>query len=326
MALLVIAADSVSGEQGLGVDSNAVLSLMKRSPEFREDTAMITSEQIEFYRENGYVSVEGILSADEVSDLRRVTDDFVEQSRQFSEHTDVFDLEPSHTPQDPRVRRIKNPNLQHAVYDRTLRHEGILDIVERLIGPGIRYQSTKLNMKNPAHGSPVEWHQDWGFYPHTNDNILAVGVAIDAMSLDNGCLLVVPGSHRGKVHRHSENGFFVGAVTDTVIDKAAATPVTVGAGGISIHHVRTLHASAPNTSSAPRRLMLLELKALDAWPLSGYGKFDEFNAKILRGKPSSEPRLEPVAVHMPEPKHEHGGSIYEVQSQASRHAFSAERA
>ena len=44
----------------------------------------------------------------------------------------------------------------------------------QLIGPGVRYNGHKLNMKSGEYGSPVEWHQDWAFYPHTNDDLLAV--------------------------------------------------------------------------------------------------------------------------------------------------------
>ena len=124
---------------------------------------MLTAEEVAFYHENGFIVVENVLSDDELAALRRVTDEFVERSRSVSQHTDVFDLERDHSPERPRLRRIKNPNLHHEVYDQTLRHDGILDIVEQLIGPGLRFNTTKLNMKEPDHGSAVEWHQDWAF-------------------------------------------------------------------------------------------------------------------------------------------------------------------
>ena len=156
---------------------------------------MLNDTQIEQYREKGYVGVEGVLSADEVASLRRVTDEFVERSRGISESDDVFDLEPGHSADEPRLRLLKSPINAHEVYDQTIRHDNILDIVAQLIGPAIRTNGNKLNMKSGGFGSPVEWHQDWAFYPHTNDDLLAVGVCIDDMSEENGCLLVVPGSH-----------------------------------------------------------------------------------------------------------------------------------
>lgn len=275
---------------------------------------MLTQKQIERYHENGYISVENALSAEEIADLRRVTDEFVEKSREVTEHTNVFDLEPGHTPESPRVRRIKSPASQHIVYDRTLRHDRILDIVAQLIGPGIRYNGHKLNMKYPGFGSPVEWHQDWAFYPHTNDDLLAVGVAIDDMTVENGALMVIPGSHKGPTYNHHQNGYFVGAVNDPTFDPAGAVPVEVKAGGISIHHVRMLHGSAPNTSSKPRRLLLFQYCAIDAWPLSGIPDWDTFNSFIIRGEPTNQPRMVSVPVRMPQPYGPRGGSIYEVQS------------
>ena len=53
-------------------------------------------------------------------------------------------------------------------------------------------------MKSGEFGSPVEWHQDWAFYPHTNDDLLAVGVCIDDMNETNGCLLSSPGRTRDR--------------------------------------------------------------------------------------------------------------------------------
>ena len=85
---------------------------------------MLTRQQIDFYHENGYLGVEGVLSADEVADLRRVTDEFVQLSASVSEHTDVFDLEPGHTPESPKLRRLKDPVMQHKVYEECLRHPG----------------------------------------------------------------------------------------------------------------------------------------------------------------------------------------------------------
>lgn len=275
---------------------------------------MLTTEQINFYHENGYLGVEGVLSAEEVAALGRVSDEFVQLSASVTAHTDVFDLEPGHTPQSPKLRRLKNPILHHTVYNRTLRHPGILDIVEQLIGPGVRTNGNKLNMKSPEYGSPVEWHQDWAFYPHTNDDLLAVGVCMDDMMLENGCLLVIPGSHKGPVYTHHQHGRFAGAVTEEVPDADKAVPIELRAGGISIHHVRTLHASATNRSAYPRRLLLFQYCSIDSWSLMGFKDWDEYVATILRGEPTNRPRVTDVPVQMPWPPAERGGSIYETQT------------
>ena len=274
---------------------------------------MLNAKQVQEYEQLGYLVVPDVLSHTEVAELQRVTDELVEASRCVSAHTDLYDLEPTHSSTEPRVRRIKNPNLHHEVYDRTLRHPAIVDIVNQLIGPGVRYHNTKLNMKSAGFG-PVEWHQDWAFYPHTNDDILAVGVAVDAMTKENGGMMVVPRSHRGPVYDHHQGGYFVGAVTDHEPDPAEVVQLDVPAGGITLHHVRTLHGSTPNRSPTPRRLLLLELCAIDAWPLLNQADWDTFNSHIVRGSPTRTPRMTVAPVRIPLPTHERRGSIYEVQS------------
>jgi ectoine hydroxylase-related dioxygenase (phytanoyl-CoA dioxygenase family) len=189
-----------------------------------------------------------------------------------------------------------------------------LDIVEQLIGTGVRYNGHKLNMKYPEFGSPVEWHQDWAFYPHTNDDLLAVGVVIDDMTVENGALMILPGSHKGPTLDHHQDGAFIGAVTDPDFTPEGAVPVELKAGGITIHHVRALHGSAPNTSGKPRRLKLAQYCAVDAWPLKGIPDWKTFNDFIIRGEPMNEPRMVAAPVRMPEPYSELKGSIYEVQS------------
>lgn len=279
-------------------------------------TGLLSPEQVAAYHRDGYVRVDPLLDPAEVARLQEVTDEFVERSRQVTAHSDVFDLEPGHTPQAPKLRRLKSPDRQHPVYDRVLRDKRILDLVEQLIGPDIRFLSTKLNMKSPGFGSPVGWHQDWAFYPHTNDDVLAVGVALDDMSLDNGCLMVVPGSHRGPTLDHHEDGVFVGTATNGDVGRGAV-PIELHAGGISVHHVRLVHGSAPNTSPQPRRFLLLEYARADAWPLLGLkAGWEEHHRRLLRGDEVSAPRLVAVPVRIPLPEPPRTGSIYEVQSQS----------
>ena len=277
---------------------------------------MLTRAQIDFYNTNGFLAVEGVYSPQEMKEARAVVEEFVERSRGVTDHTDVYDLEPGHSAAAPRVRRIKSPYLHHPTFDRLARHERMLDVVVALIGPGIRLHGNKLNMKSAGYGSAVEWHQDFAFYPHSNDDILAVGVALDDCLLENGCMLMVPGSHRWPILDHNQDGVFVGAfdLQRENIDLRKAVPVEVYAGGISLHHCRTAHGSAVNTSPAPRRLFLMELAAVDAWPCLGVADLAAFDAKILRGQPTASYRVKTMDIRVPFPKHERVGSIYEIQT------------
>jgi phytanoyl-CoA hydroxylase len=286
---------------------------------------MLTRDQIDFYWENGFLAVEEVFTAGEMAEARAVVEEWVERSREVAAHTDVYDLEPGHSAERPRVRRIKNPCAVHPHFDRLARSPKLLDLLACLLGPEIRFHNSKLNMKSAEYGSPVEWHQDFAFYPHTNDDLLAVGIALDDCTPENGCMLMLPGSHQGPMLDHHQDGFFVGAV-DAVregIDLERAVPVPVRAGGISIHHCRTLHGSPTNTSTLPRRLFLLEMAAVDAWPLLGVPDLAEFDRRIWRGSPTSRYRVKAMDVRVPLPKHERQGSIYEVQTPLRAKLFAA---
>ena len=84
---------------------------------------MLSPEQIETYHRDGYLGVENVLSEAEVEELRQVTDEFVEKSRRVIESDVVFDLEPGHTPDEPKLRRLKSPIKVHDVYRQTIQHE-----------------------------------------------------------------------------------------------------------------------------------------------------------------------------------------------------------
>jgi len=214
------------------------------------------------------------------------------------------------------VRRIKAPHLHDPAYERLMRNPAIIACLQSLWGADIRFDTSKLNMKSAGFGAAVEWHQDWAFYPHTNDDLAAVGVMMDDMELSNGPLLIVPGSHRGPVYDHHFEGKFCGAMDPTKreLDYDAAIPLTGKAGSISIHHVRAAHASAPNTSNRERRFFLMQFRAADAWPLLGFpGGIEAYDRLMVAGQPSLAPRLADVPVRLPLPPADLQGSIYENQ-------------
>ena len=278
---------------------------------------MLTKAQIDEYNELGAIVVPDILSAAEVAELRRVTDEFVEKSRAVTTHDETFDLEDTHSPILPRVRRIKSPHLHHASYGALVRHPRIVEVLTDLWGPSVRFDTAKLNLKSAGYGAAVEWHQDWAFYPHTNDDLAAVGVMMDDMELANGPLMIIPRSHTGgKVFDHHADGKFCGAMDPTKkeVDYSSAMPLTGKAGSITVHHVRAVHGSAVNTSKMDRRLLLFQFRAADAWPLVQTPKsIEAFDDLMVAGRPTLEPRLTPVPVRLPFPPADKQGSIYENQ-------------
>ncbi|MCA3131829.1 MAG: phytanoyl-CoA dioxygenase family protein [Betaproteobacteria bacterium] len=284
---------------------------------------MITGEQVAFYRDEGYVVVEGLIGQELLGRMRRVVDRTVEGARGLTGHNDVYDLEPSHRPDAPRVRRIKKPHQVDAVFAEVLRTPGLLMVLRALLGPHVRLHGSKLNIKAPRYGSPVEWHQDWAFYPHTNDDILAIGVMLDDVGPENGPMLVLPGTHRGPTYDHHAEGRFCGAMDPAAcgLDFSKAVPCLGRAGSCSFHHVRLVHGSAENSSDRPRQLLLYECAAADAWPLVNFTTLEEFDSRMICGSPTLEPRLEKVPVRMPLPPALNQGSIYENQTAARSRWF-----
>lgn len=287
--------------------------------------ADIHSDGVARYRRDGYCVVAGLLDEPMRLRMKQVLADLIDRARSVRGHDEVYDLEPSHTPSEPRVRRIKRPHKVHPVFDEFMRSPRLLAVLSALLGPsGVRLHGSKLNLKSPEYGSPVEWHQDWAFYPHTNDDLLAVGVLLDDATPENGPLLVLPGSHRDRTYdHHGPDGRFCGAM-DPQRDRlgyAGSVPLLAPAGSCSFHHVRLVHGSALNRSRSSRNLLLYEFAAADAFPLLGIPDWDEFNARLLVGEPTCAPRLADCPVRMPLPPAAHQGSIYENQTAIASRYF-----
>lgn len=270
------------------------------------------------YEQQGFVVVDELFEKGEVAEFQRVTNELVEQSGSLRKSDQQFDLEPGHSEANPRVQRIKVPHKRSKVFGRAVRNPKLLQMLKVLLGENVRFRNSKLNIKAAHGGSAVDWHQDWAFYPHTNPDLLAVGIMIDDIDEDNAPLMVVPQSHLGKTLNHHHKGIFSGSVDlkNEDIDISTAVKITGKAGSASFHHVKTLHGSSPNFSNRPRRLLLFEFAAADAWPLVDfevYGDFSEYEKKIVIGKNTLQPRCENVDMIMPYPRPPNPDSIYRIQ-------------
>ncbi|MEO7760806.1 MAG: phytanoyl-CoA dioxygenase family protein [Casimicrobiaceae bacterium] len=287
---------------------------------------MISRQQIEQYREQGSIIVPGVLDEFTRKRMQSVLADLVEKSRKVSAHDDVYDLEPGHTSDEPRVRRIKTPHIVDPVFAEFMRSPPLLSILQALLGENVRLHGSKLNLKAPQFGSPVDWHQDWAFYPHTNDDLLAVGVMLDDTTVENGAMYVMPGTHQGPTFdHHGADGFFCGAIDAQTsgLDFSKAVPCEGVAGSCSFHHVRLVHGSAQNTSNRSRGLLLYEAGAADAFPLVGIANYDEFRSRLLCGQETIVPRFRHAPARMPLPPAKNQGSIYENQTARSKRYFGA---
>ena len=289
---------------------------------------VLSAEQIEFYRDQGYLVVKNRIPDDIISDIRAEIARFEDEAREMTESNMRIDLEDSHTPENPRLRRIKLPHTTSDVMRDLMYSDHVLAPVRDLIGPDLRLHTTKLNMKSAGFGAAVEWHQDFAFYPHTNDDLLAVAVIIDDMVLENGPLMVFPGTHKGPIFDHHVDGVFAGAMDlqASGLDIRDAVPLMGPAGSISIHHARIVHGSALNTSTQDRRLLFYETLAADAFPVMGsmtsFGSLEEYDERMLCGEPTITPRLQDIPARVPLPQPDDRGSIYEIQKGLKNRGFS----
>jgi len=300
---------------------------------------MIKEDQVKSFKEKGYLVIENLLPENILKELQKVTDDFVEKSKFIKENDSIFDLSDDHTPENPVVRRLKDPHLNHTVYSDIIKNNLITDVVSKLIGNNIRLEHTKLNFKSAKGGEAIEWHQDWAFYPHTNDDIVEVGIFLDDCGNENGPLLCVPGSHKGPIDDHHHNGYFIGAVdpSNSHYNLETAEPIVAKAGSISVHHVRCLHGSRKNNSEKSRRVLFAGYCAADAWPLRGIldsgikpntsegdfvgNVYSAFRERMIKGKSSLVARVEANPVRMPYPPSPNIGSIYENQKEVLGRSF-----
>lgn len=291
---------------------------------------MLTDEQKRFYAENGYLMVEDAVTPEQLARLRDITYRLIDASRTVDESDAVYDLDRGHGPDSPRLTRIKLPHKQDPYFWEILTNSAVTEVLNDLLGSDTTIITSKLNTKAPGGGAAVEWHQDWAFYPHTNDDLLAFGLMLEDVDAANGPLMVIPGTHRGPILDHRMNGVFCGAIDpdDTLFERDRAVTLTGKAGSMTVHHARLLHGSAPNRSDRARMILFYEIARADAWPILGASSYihelgqrrfwQDLQDRVVTGRPCLTPRLEPVPVRMPLPPPPDNTSIFKTQQSAGQ--------
>jgi phytanoyl-CoA hydroxylase len=177
---------------------------------------MTPGEQRQFYDDQGYLVFPKMLSSEELGTLRAALADVLREADGLTETNDKFSV----TPTDDggfSVRRIFEPIVRHQAFHDLVLNSKILDVVENLIGPNIQLHHTKLNLKPPSsRQARFEWHQDYPFFPHTNFDLLAVMIYLDDSTEENGCLTIIPGSHKWGPRNHlfAKDGAFASQLED----------------------------------------------------------------------------------------------------------------
>lgn len=154
-------------------------------------------------------------------------------------------------------------NMRHKVHllftwaNALVRHRAVLDAVEDLIGPDILCWTTNFFIKEARDPAFVSWHQDatyWGLEPH---DVVTAWVALSDAPVASGAMKFLPGSHRRDLLAHvdtfhKDNLLTRGQEIAVTVDEREAVDVPLAAGEMSLHHVKLVHGSKPNTTDDRR--------------------------------------------------------------------------
>jgi ectoine hydroxylase-related dioxygenase (phytanoyl-CoA dioxygenase family) len=286
---------------------------------------MLNREQIEAFWRDGCLVAENAVSAEQLGRLQADIRLWVEESRAhdapYGELTvdgrPRFDMGVEHCAERPALRRINNPSEISAHYKDVMSHSSVVDMVADLIGENVKYHHCKINLKLPGSHTVVRYHQDFSYTPHTNDDIVTALLMLDDVTEQNGCLMVVPGSHRGPQYSLFDGATFTGFLDQQQERalKSEEVAVTGKAGDVCLMHTRLVHGSASNDSDHPRGLFICVYTAADAFPLARNPMPSELEGTIVRGEPTRVARLTQATIELPEqPKM---ASFFAVQGQSS---------
>lgn len=265
---------------------------------------------IEAFNRDGYVTLPNAVTPAQLTQLTAVLDEWTEESRghagPYGETMDGrprFDVQPRiHSAETPALRRVASPVDVDEAYWGVAQDNAALDLTAAILSPNIKFYASKVNLKLPGSGTEVKYHQDFPFDPHTNMDMMTVLIFLDDVTMENGPLQLVPGSHNGPLHSLWQDGKFTGAVSPDVERDAIARSVacTGKAGDACLMHSAVLHGSSSNLTHDPRRLFIITYVAEDAQPFAPNPIPTMYDGVVVRGQTTGRVRAVPFEMDLPE--------------------------
>ena len=270
----------------------------------------LTRQERERFEVDGYLMAKNAVSREQLTKLQSEIKVWVDESRQYTkpygeptiDGRPRFDMGADHTALKPALRRINNPSDISESYFQVMSDSKMVDMVAELIGVNVKFHHCKINLKCPGANTTVHYHQDFAFTPHSNDDVVTALLLLDDVTEHNGCLMVVPGSHKGKMYSLYDGNQFIGRVDDATETflKSKQIPVVGSAGDVCLMHTRLAHGSAPNESESPRGLYICVYTAADAVPLARNPMPSPNEGLIVRGKKQISARMINFEVELPQ--------------------------
>ena len=164
----------------------------------------LTEDHVRLYESTGYIDIPSLLDEHEVAELRQRTADII--NGRIPEFPDAnVELEPhaDGLRNQQTVRKLNRCAESDPVFMRYALNDKILDIVEALLGPDVKLFGSQAFMKPPG-GVEKPYHQDSAYFYIEPFELVTCWIALDDVTLKNGCMWVIPGSHKHGVRDHSQ--------------------------------------------------------------------------------------------------------------------------
>lgn len=220
---------------------------------------MLTQEQLDFYRENGYLHVKGLFTAEEAAAFRQEAHELIARLQAVKSVEATWESAAEVTMTKTSLLHCHDVQFQSAAFARLITDPRLTDIAADIIGsPNVQLHHNKLFIKPPEKGSPFPMHQDQPFFPHDKDSMIAAIVHFDDAPLAKGCVRVVPGSHKDGPIPHVREGGWHLPLSEWPVDTAQACEAK--AGDVLFFSYLTVHGSGVNTSNEARTTLLVQMR------------------------------------------------------------------
>ena len=223
----------------------------------------LTEEQVQFFRENGYLKGIRVLSHEQVDILRGELEHLMNPAHPGRHLFHEYHSNESTDPDRVLFHALGAWRVQPGFHDLLWNPAFLVPAWQLLEGP-VRFWHDQLFCKPARHGGVVAWHQDYSYWTRTAPLAhLTCWIGLDDSTRENGCLNYVPGSHQwpdlpkpvltGELEavRHS--------LPDSLQKSFHPVAVELKRGECSFHHARTMHGSGPNDTPRPRRATVINV-------------------------------------------------------------------
>lgn len=244
---------------------------------------MLEDSQTDFYAENGYVLIKGLLTKQEAADYRAESHALIERLNRDRTVDPTWGSAKQMTGDvATELKHCHDVQFYSAAFSRLLLDPRFTDAASALIQtPNVQLHHTKMFIKPPEKGSPFPMHQDYPYFPHAKNTVAAAIFHFDDAPVDKGCVRVVPGSHRSGPIPHTHEGGWHLPFDEWPLERAV--PCEAEAGDVLIFTYLTVHGSGVNTTADPRTTLLVQFRDPSDRPTEDLHTGSLGQGMILRG-------------------------------------------